>query len=184
MKPTYAQLDNLQTALGRDLSAAVRALHSMLLLEKTSESRRQGQYSDECASDDHRTCGGECDCQCHDQWEGYTQTLPEDYGGIRNHPVGKTWHDSDATSDRALAQRASREWLERFKRAQDDLAWLARRAVELVGEPVEICPCDRPIGDNDLTRKAQGHTWHNRCYLRHVRLGKSHALTSDNTLPT
>jgi hypothetical protein len=172
MRPTETQLDQLETALGRDLRAAVRALDSILLLEKAGESRRRGQYSDACAADEHRSCRGECDCECHTPWEGYAPNLPDNYQGIRNHPVGKTWHDHDATSDRALQHRASREWLDRFKRAQDDLAWLAQQALQLVGEPVEHCPaewCGKPIAEHEPTRKAQGRTWHNRCYVRHRR---------------
>lgn len=173
MTPTGPQLDNLETALKRNLGAAVRALVPVLLLEKTRETRRRHQYSDQCANDSHhtcrRTCNAECDCSCHEPWEGYSPTLPDNYQGIRHHPVGKTWHDHDATSDRALQHRASREWLERFSKVQDDLAWLAQHALELVGEPVDVCPCGRPIADTDRRKTAQGKEWHASCYQRNYR---------------
>lgn len=101
-----------------------------------------------------------------------TGPLPADYQGIRHHAGGKKYEHGDPTADRALSVSRPKEWLERFEKMQAELSWLSRVAVELVGEPVDICPCTKPILDDEPTRQAQGQRWHQRCYLRHSR-GKS-----------
>lgn len=169
-RPTETQLAGLEDVLVANLQKATRALPLVQLVDVAPETGRKGQMSDRCVEDDHRGCrDGDCDCLCHDQWKGYSPSLPDNYQGVRNHPVGKTWHDSDITSSKGTQTRPSREWLERFDRLQQELAWLARHAVELVGEPVATCRCNRPIFDGDPAVTSQGERWHRRCYQRHYR---------------
>lgn len=96
--------------------------------------------------------------------------LPENYQGVRNHGNHKTWEHSDPTADSALNPSRPRVWLDRFERMRSELSWLAAHAHELVGDPIDICPCGDPIADDEkFVRKAQGRSWHDRCYRRNRR---------------
>lgn len=166
-QPLPTQLADYEASLIADLQKATRSLLSITRLLETPQRNRVGQMADECAKNQHENCeDNNCDCQCHSTHT--SRPLPNNYQGIRNHAGGKKYEHGDQTADKALDDGGRpKQWLERFYLTQSDLSWLARNAVHLVGEPSLCIKCDKPIKDNDRTR-LRG-TWHQGCYLRHVR---------------